>query len=181
LGASLNDPINKTNLNKEMATLKEDIVKQSDWIIKALNSDGYILDYSINSFKELDRFLEDNSINGKPKSGGRLTQNLGSILFSIGSYIGETFIKKAPGSEWITDDNDPQGEITASIKFPNGMTVWPMQRVINRFKNGFEDSIYPYGYEIAKEYIDESFDSSFWDLGKTENHPTKKSWWKLWQ
>ena len=162
-----------------MATLKEDIKKQSDWIIKAFQADGLKLDYSIKSFIEIDKFFEKHSKNGKPVSGGRLTQNLGPIIFSIGSYIGETFIKNAKGAEWITDDNDPQGEITAAIKFPEGMTVWPMQRVMNRFKNGFEDSIYPYGYELAKDYITEPFDQSFWTINSSNNY--KKAWWKFWQ
>jgi hypothetical protein len=92
-----------------MATLKEDIKKQSDWIIEAFQVDGFKLDYTIKSFVEIDKFLEKNSKNGNPTNGGRLTKNLGSILFSIGSYIGETLgsyigetlIKNAQGAEWI--------------------------------------------------------------------------------
>jgi hypothetical protein len=162
-----------------MATLIQDIKKQSDWIIKAFKVDGYHLDYSIKSFVEIDKFFEKHSKNGKPVSGGRLSQDLGPIIFSIGSYIGETFIINVKGAVWITDDNDPQGEITASIKFPDGMTVWPMQRVMNRFKNGFEDSIYPYAYEFAKDYITEPFDQNFWSINSGQNIP-KKSWWKIW-
>lgn len=160
-----------------MATLEQDIKNQSDWIIKAFQADGYKLDYSIQSFIEIDKFFEKHSKNGKPVRGGRLSQNLGPIIFSIGSYIGETFIKNANGAEWITDDNDPQGEVSAAIRFPDGMTVWPMQRVMNRFKNGFEDSIYPYGYELIKKYIDEPFDQSFWNLNQKE---VKKPWWRIW-
>lgn len=162
-----------------MATLKEDIKTQSDWIIKAFQADGLSLDYSINSFIEIDKFFETHSKNGKPIPGGRLSQNIGPIIFSIGSYIGETFIKKDSGAEWITNDNDPQGEITAAIKFSNGMECWPMQRVMKRFKNGFEDSVYTYGFELAKDYITERFDQSFWDINTLKND--KKIWWKFWQ
>jgi len=164
-----------------MGTLKEDIKTQCEWIVKAFQSDGDKLDYSIDSFIAIDRFLQLNSNNGKPVAGGRLTQNLGPILFSLGSYIGETFLKNIPGSEWITNDNDPQGEITAAIKFPDGSTVWPMQRVINRYKNGFEDSIYPYGFELTKKYLNQPFDQSFWDLGKKHKNPAKKLWWEIWK
>jgi hypothetical protein len=162
-----------------MATLKQDIKKQSDWIIKAFQADGLRLDYSIKSLIEIDKFFEKHSKNGKPVRGGRLSQNLGPIIFSIGSYIGETFIKNAKGTEWITDDNDAQGEITASIKFPNGTECWPMQRTMKRFKNGFEDSVYTYGYELTKEYITEPFDQSFWTINKEEN-TNKKPWWRFW-
>jgi len=50
--------------------------------------------------------------NGKPTKNGRLSgQGFGPILFSIGAYVGETVVKNVKGSKWITDDNDPQGEI----------------------------------------------------------------------
>ena len=65
--------------------------------------------------------------------------------------VGNVIIKALPGSRWITDDKDPEGEITAQIKLTSGTIIWPMQRVINRFKNGEEDSIYPYGVVIVKE------------------------------
>lgn len=35
------------------------------------------------------------------------------LLFSLGSYIGETAIRLY-GGEWDTEDDDPQGEITIS-------------------------------------------------------------------
>jgi len=162
-----------------MASLKQDIKKQSDWIIKAFQEDGYKLDYSIKSFLEVDKFFEKHSKNGKPIRGGRLTQNLGPIIFSIGSYIGETFIKNVKGAEWITDDNDPQGEITATIKFPNGTKCWPIQKAMKRYKNGFEDSVYTYGYELVKEYISEPFEQNFWTINKEEN-TTIKPWWRFW-
>jgi len=162
-----------------MGTLKEDIKTQSDWIVKGFKSDGMNLDYTIKSFIQIDIFFEKHSNNGKPISGGRLSKNLGNIIFSIGGYIGETFIENVQGTEWITDDNDPQGEITAAIKFPDGTTIWPMQRVMNRFKNGFEDSIYPYGYELTKNYINEPFDQNFWTIN-SEQKESKKPWWKIW-
>lgn len=163
-----------------MASLKQDIKTQSDWIILALKTDGFKLDYSIQSFIEIDRFFEKNTKDGKPTRGGRLAQNIGAIIFSIGSYIGEAFIKNVQGTDWITDDNDPNGEITAAIKFPDGNTVFPMQRVMNRFKNGYSDSIYTYGFEITKNYINEPFNVAFWDIGRKSNQEIKKAWWKFW-
>ena len=54
-----------------MATLKEDIKKQSEWIIKAFKEDGFNLDGTIESIIEVDRFFTKNLKNGKPKKGGR--------------------------------------------------------------------------------------------------------------
>jgi hypothetical protein len=34
------------------------------------------------------------------------------------------------------------------LNFQMGLNAAPMQRVMKRFKNGFEDSVYTYGYEL---------------------------------
>ena len=95
-----------------MATLKEDIKTQSDWIVKAFQADGFNLDGSMDSIIEVDRFFVQNMKNGKPKKGGRLYgKGFGPKLFSIGSYVGETIIKNVKGAEWITDDNDPKANL----------------------------------------------------------------------
>ena len=165
-----------------MATLEEDIYKQSAWLVKAFSSDKIKLDYSIESFKEIDLFFEQNSaVPGKAKQNGRLSQNLGPVLFSIGAYVGDTIIKALPGSIWITDDKDPEGEITARVKLPTGTIIWPMQRVINRFMNGEEDSIYPYGFLVVNEISKEDY----WDKTKDTQKNfkkviEKKPWWKFW-
>ncbi|MCV9931451.1 hypothetical protein OIU80_04090 [Flavobacterium sp. LS1R47] len=164
-----------------MGTLKEDIRKQSDWIIKAFEVDGYKLDFSIASLMEIDLFFEKNLVDGRPKRRGRLSKNYGGIIFSISSYVAETLIKNVSGSKLITDDKDPHGEINFSIEFPNGMVCWPGQRIIKRIQNGLEDGVYPYGYELTKEYIPEKFDDSFWNIGKkTNNVESVKPWWKFW-
>ena len=165
-----------------MATLKEDIKTQSDWIVKAFAADNFKLDYTIDSFIEIDRFFNKNMENGQPKKGGRLAKKgYGSILFSIGSYVGETIIKNVKGAEWITDDNDPQAELNLSMKLPNEIEFWPIQRVMKRFQNGSEDSIYPYGYSLTKEFTNLPFNEKFWTLtAETDEPETKKPWWRFW-
>ena len=162
-----------------MATLKEDIITQAEWITKAFSADNFKLDYTIDSFIEIDRFFNKHSKDGKLIKGGRLTSNLGLIVFSLGSYLGETIIKTVPGSEWITDDNDPKGEMTASIKLPNGIEMWPMQRIMKRYQNGNEDAVYTYGHMITKEITKLPFNESFWTLTEDTEEPTKP-WWKFW-
>jgi hypothetical protein len=164
-----------------MGTLKEDLKKQSTWIVNAFAADEYKLDYTIHSFMEIDKFFQDNMKNGRPKRNGRLSTNTGAILFSISGYIAETFLKNIPGSVLLTDDNDPKGEFNFSVQVPNGNVCWPGQKVIKRMTNGFEDALYPYGFEFAKEYINESFDKEFWQIGKeTETQSKAKPWWKFW-
>ena len=104
-----------------MATLLEDIRSQSEWIIRAFAADGFKLDYTIDSIIEIDRFFSKNMKNGQPRKRGRLYgKGYGPILFSIGAYVGETIIHNVKGSQWITDDNDPQGELKVSLKLPDG-------------------------------------------------------------
>src|SRR5437588_680957 len=134
-----------------MGTLTEDIDKHSDWLVKAFAEDHMYLDYSIGSLIEIDRFFNKHTINGMPVKGGRLSEKVGFVLFSIGAYVGDCLVKNVKDSKWVTDDNDPDGEMFISVLFPDGGTVWPMQRVLKRFKMGSEESIYVYGYQLTKE------------------------------
>jgi len=161
-----------------MAKLLQDIKTGADWLVTAFKGDKYELDYSIQSLIEIDKFFNANTKNGAAIKGGRLSNNPGSILFSIGAYVGETFIKNIAGATWQTDDNDPQGEINVAVKLPDGAVVFPVQKVISRFKNGAEDSIYVYGHHITKDIVQEPFDESYWNL--SENGGPSKPWWKIW-
>jgi hypothetical protein len=160
-----------------MGTLVEDIKSQSEWIVKAFKADKLKLDYSLNSFKEIDKFFDKHAKDGKAVPGGRLSANLGAIIFSIGSYVGQTLIKLVPGAVWETDDKDPAGEANASVKFADGGMVWPMQKVLKRFMNGGEDAIYHYGYFLVNEQV---------KAGNIPAQPlesasgNKKPWWKFW-
>jgi hypothetical protein len=166
-----------------MASLQEDIKTSSDWIVKAFGSDKLRLDHSVESLKLLDDFFDKHSANGKAKPNGRLSQNLGATLFSIGSYLGETIIRNVPGSSWRTNDEDPQGEVDAEVVLPDGTTLWPMQRVIKRFKEGAEDGIYAYGAVAIREMGP----GGYWkkikqtvDARNASKVRAKKPWWKFW-
>lgn len=165
-----------------MATLKEDIQAQSEWLVKAFAADGFKLDYSIASIIEVDRFFAVNMKNGQPKKAGRLHgKGFGPILFSIGSYVGETIIKNVPGSEWLTDDSDPQGELNVSLKLPDDIEMWPIQKVMKRFKNGSEDAIYPYVQMVTQEFTKLPFKEEFWMLtAEDDKAENTKPWWKFW-
>ena len=158
-----------------MGTLKEDIDTQADWIVKAFAEDKLRLDYTIRSFIEIDKFFIKHTVDGKARPGGRLSKNLGGIIFSIGAYVGNTIIKNLPGSGWETDDDAADGEITAVVKLPDNIIICPMQRIMKRFKNGIEDSIYVYGYQITKDFTKEEFDNSYWEIKEKP-----KAWWKFW-
>ncbi|KKT78254.1 MAG: hypothetical protein UW75_C0047G0004 [Parcubacteria group bacterium GW2011_GWF2_44_8] len=107
-----------------MSTLLEDINQGSEWIVKAFAELNKSLDYSLDSLQEIDKFFDEEAENGQPKSGGVLEQGLGSKLFSIGAYVGQTLIKNCPGSEWEINDIETQGEINMQVKFKSGRLLF---------------------------------------------------------
>lgn len=129
---------------KNQPTLKQDIMTAKDWIASALQSSGYRADFSLESLKEIDRFFDEQN-----RPGGLLSENRGQRLFAIGAYIGEVIITEV-GGEWITDDDDPQGEINISVKLTDESIIWPVQRAIKRYQNGKEDGIYDYAFVLSK-------------------------------
>lgn len=125
-------------------TLMEDIPKAAEWFIGAMDTSGYPLDGTLESFQELDRFIDE-----QKRPGGVLLSDLrGSILFGMGSYVGQTLIAQL-GGRWETNDEDPEGEVNIAVHMDSG-TVWPVQRVMKRFMNGSEDSIYAYGIALKR-------------------------------
>ena len=61
----------------------------------------------------------------------------------MGAYVGKTVIKLY-GGDWITDDNDPEGELNIRVKLPDGTEMAPVQKCIKRCKLGMEESLYSY-------------------------------------
>lgn len=122
----------------------QDAVALADQISQALSQSGYNADFSLESLKEVDRFFDEQAANGRAKPGGFLSQQLGALLFALGAYVGEV-IRRHHGGQWQGDDNDPQAEINIAIRLRTGTILWPVQRVMKRFKNGAEDGIWVYG------------------------------------
>ncbi len=125
-------------------TLMEDIPKAERWLVEAMASSGYMLDGTIGSFRELDRFFDE-----QKRPGGLLDGRVGNKLFAIGCYVGQTLIARL-GGEWLTDDADPMGEINIAVRLPDAGTVWPVRRAMKRFENGAEDSLYAYGAALSE-------------------------------
>ena len=110
------------------------------------NKKRYTSDEVLESMKEIDRFFDEQS-----EENGIIGKNRGQILFSLGSYIGQTIINLY-GGEWITDDSDPNGEVNITVKLKNDSTILtPVIRCLKRYTNGKEDSIYAYVYAFGEE------------------------------
>jgi hypothetical protein len=150
-----------------MGTLVEDVRTSAKWIAKALSSSGYQADFSLASLKEIDRFFDEQSPNGDPIPGGLLSEQLGARLFALGGYVGEV-IRRTNGGKWQAKDEDPRGEINITLVLPGGGMIWPVQRVMKRFKNGAEDGIYAYGIAMTP------------GPGAISELSPRKPWWKFW-
>ncbi len=125
-----------------------DALSSADWIAKALSSSGYHANFSLKSLKEIDRFFDEQAPGGNPKPGGLLSQNLGPRIFALGAYVGEVIRRRTKG-EWLGDDSDPDAEINLALRPKANDMIWPVRRVMKRFKNGAEDGVYAYGFMIA--------------------------------
>jgi hypothetical protein len=68
-----------------------DAKEAAEWIATALSSSGYKADFTLESFKEIDRFVDDQTQNGRPRPGGLLAENFGARVFALGAYVGGSF------------------------------------------------------------------------------------------
>jgi hypothetical protein len=160
--------INPVMSDTETSILR-DVSVAADWMARALVSSGYRADFSLESLREVDRFLDEQAAGGKPKRGGLLSKDLGNRLFSLGAYVGEV-VRRQAGGQWEGDDSDPEAEINVAIRLPDGGIIWPVQRVMKRYENGDEDSVHAYGVILT---------GSGTPLSLIESEP-KKPWWKFW-
>jgi len=126
------------------ANVVKDAKTSADWISGALKGSGYRADFSIESLKEIDRLFDEQTSKGAAKPGGLLSKDLGARLFALGAYVGEVIVRNGGGT-WQGDDKDPQAEINIAVRLGTGALIWPVQRVMKRYKNGAEDSISDYG------------------------------------
>jgi hypothetical protein len=128
--------------------LVDDISFAAQWISTALTSSGYDADFSPESISEIERFFEEHAKDGEPVADGLLAQDLGQRLFGLGSYCGEV-LRRELGGEWITDDDDPEGEVNVALKLSSGVICWPIQRVMKRLR-GREDNLVRWAHAIRQ-------------------------------
>lgn len=151
-----------------MGTIVEDVEASAAWMATALTESGYTADFSPASLWQVEFFFDEHCAEGRAVRGGLLTDDLGSRLFGLGSYVGEV-IRRARGGEWKGDDSDPAAEISVALHLSDGTVCWPVQRVMKRFKQGPEDSIFGYGLGLGL------------DIGpQPERAVAERPWWKFW-
>jgi hypothetical protein len=143
-------PIKRATPDAFRPSIVRDAVEAADWMAKSLAGWGYKADFSLDSLKEVDRFIDDEAPSGKPRPGSHLAQQFGANMFGLGAYLGET-IRRLGEGQWEGNDRDAWPEVTLAVRLKSGAMVWPTQRMIKRFENGTENGLYPYGVVILSE------------------------------
>jgi hypothetical protein len=137
-------------LHADEPQVVKDAKEAAAWIAGALSSSGYKADFTLESLKEIDRFVDEQTQNGRPRPGGLLAENSGARVFALGAYVGEV-IRRLGDGQWRGDDSDRAAEINIEVRLKSASVIWPMQRILKRIKNGREDGIYVYGYTILED------------------------------
>lgn len=121
---------------KREHTLLEDIEISSQWLEDIMEASGYHADYSIESLKEIDRFIIE-----EDRAGGILSKDIGKTIFALGAYVGKVFIKEY-GGHWITNDKDRKGEMKIIVELDNDISFMPVMSVMKYYSNHEETSLY---------------------------------------
>jgi len=131
------------------APIVEKARNADDWASKKVRESGYKLTWKFESLSEVDRFFDEQSLNGEAKAGGLLSENQTAMLFGLGHFVGEKIINQC-GGRWVADSEAPNSGNDLSIILPGGSQVWPIEKVIKRFRNGKEDSLLAYAQAISR-------------------------------
>jgi len=124
-------------------------VSAGEHIADRLRDAGFRTDFTLSSLCEIDRLFDRDAPDGVARPGGLFSENVGFNLFALGGYVGLTLLREL-GGEWGGDDHDPDGEINMSLTLADGSTVWPVQRIMMRFREGAECSVGDYGAILAR-------------------------------
>ena len=143
-------PIKRASPEAFRPSIVRDAVDAADWMAKALAGWGYKADFSLESLKDVDRFIDEEAPEGKPKPGGRLSQQFGARIFGLSAYLGETIRRQGEG-QWEGNDRDTYPEVTLAVRLKSGAVLWPTQRVLKRLEDGAANGLYPYGVVILSE------------------------------
>ena len=118
-----------------MGSLRDDIDLAADWTARTLAAEGYVVDRSWASLREVDRFLDRSTKRGHIRRRSLLAEHTPTLLFGIVAYVG-TVLGNQLGGQWVLDDEAPDGELTMAVVLQSGTKVHPAVWVLDRIRNG---------------------------------------------
>lgn len=119
-----------------------ELKRTSDWVSHFMIREGYHLDYTLESFSEIDRLFSDN-INLILQS-----ENI-NYIFAISAYIGEVFLKEFKGKWDIENKIDSEDE-SIGIVFKKYSTIYPANITVDLIQKKY----------TLKNYLKENFDKT---------------------
>jgi hypothetical protein len=130
-----------------------DVISMAHWVAGALTRSGYRADFSVSSLREVDRFFDEQSADGRPVDGGLLASDTDARIFALGAYVGEVLRREAGGT-WHADSGSSDGALGLSVVLPDQTVVWPVMRTWKRYHEGSENSLAAYGAALALDVQD---------------------------
>jgi hypothetical protein len=133
-----------------LGTIYEDIATAAQAIADELNDHGYVLDFTLASLDEIDRFFDENSSPGVEVDQSLLAERLGPWMFSIGAYSGEV-VRRVLGGRWQWDgaDDDKAAATDTELVLVDRSIIFPFQRAWKRLMNGPADSMADWGQTMV--------------------------------
>lgn len=128
-----------------MRITKEIFKEKSDNFVKDLIEQDIRLDYTLDSLKQVDSFLQGLVAMGLTNKENPLNKSLDRIVLSIAAYLGETLIKVFSNSKWVIPDEI----IETQVEINNTFYAFPIKRVINCLRSETDDSLFSYGVYLV--------------------------------
>ncbi|MCU0431463.1 MAG: hypothetical protein MUF42_15980 [Cytophagaceae bacterium] len=155
-----------------MNVLDQQIQQSTDWLIKASKTLNLKLDFSLHSMRYLDNLIDAQFEGGQPIVGGLMEHETGPKLFAIASYLGQVVLQHTPGTRWVTNDEDPEGERNIKIVSARGVEMFPFQRVLKRiYSTPEEEGLYEYVLKAVQSEMKQT-------SGENTQAQKSASWWK---
>jgi hypothetical protein len=140
----------------------EELDSAAEWMSEALRSSGYVADFSPASLREVERFFREQMDEpGVATAGGLLDEDVGRRLFGLGAYVGEV-LRRARGGRWSTEGLSSEEEDLVVLELDESSLVWPVRRVVDRFRRGSEEDLVFYGASLGLDVGPRPRRRSFW-------------------
>jgi hypothetical protein len=118
------------------------------YVAMVQRNSGAVLDYSPGTLEAVDLTVD------QVKATGATAESASGMLYAIGCYVGEVFVRHAKG-EWRSTADMKMSQVCSwplVIALPNGAGINPIGKVFKRFNNGPEDNLAFFYAAAIKEW-----------------------------
>ncbi|MEI0612501.1 hypothetical protein [Brachyspira pilosicoli] len=122
---------------------ENDIIRTANWISNFLIREGYHIDYTLQSLKEIDKFFKE-KINKILEND----DNNRNFIFAIATYIGE-IIKMHFDGKWVISREVDLDDEAIGIDFKNYSTIYPLNITLELIQKQY----------TLEQYIKENFNT----------------------